>query len=59
MSLVCPACGQETPEGFPRCANCGASLTAEAIPPREERKIVTVLFCDLVGSTARAEGGRP
>jgi class 3 adenylate cyclase len=26
---------------------------------REERKVVTVLFCDLVGSTARAEGADP
>jgi len=54
MSVVCPACGQETPEGFPRCANCGAPL---ALVPtaREERKVVTCLFCDLVGFTARAE----
>jgi predicted ATPase/class 3 adenylate cyclase len=59
MSVVCPSCGQETPEGFPRCANCGAPLAAEAAPAREERKVVTVLFCDLVGSTARAEGADP
>jgi class 3 adenylate cyclase/tetratricopeptide (TPR) repeat protein len=58
MSVVCPSCGQETPEGFPRCANCGAPLAATA-PAREERKVVTVLFCDLVGSTARAEGADP
>jgi class 3 adenylate cyclase len=59
MSVVCPSCGQETPEGFPRCANCGAALAADAAPAREERKVVTVLFCDLVGSTARAEGADP
>jgi class 3 adenylate cyclase/tetratricopeptide (TPR) repeat protein len=58
MSVVCQSCGQETPEGFPRCANCGAPL-APAEPAREERKVVTVLFCDLVGSTARAEGADP
>ncbi|MBA3716651.1 MAG: AAA family ATPase [Actinobacteria bacterium] len=52
--IVCPSCGEETPAGFPRCANCGASLTA-AEPAREERKVVTVLFADLVGFTARAE----
>jgi class 3 adenylate cyclase/tetratricopeptide (TPR) repeat protein len=34
---------------------CGASLVSTAEPSREERKVVTVLFCDLVGFTARAE----
>jgi predicted ATPase/class 3 adenylate cyclase len=55
MSVVCPSCGEETPEGFPRCANCGAPLTAEPTAAREERKVVTVLFADLVGFTSRAE----
>jgi class 3 adenylate cyclase/tetratricopeptide (TPR) repeat protein len=59
MSVVCPSCGQQTPKGFPRCANCGALLDAATAPGREERKVVTVLFCDLVGSTARAEGADP
>ncbi|HUF00881.1 MAG TPA: adenylate/guanylate cyclase domain-containing protein [Gaiellaceae bacterium] len=54
MTVVCPSCGQETPAGFPRCANCGAALTVEAAG-REERKVITCLFCDLVGFTARAE----
>ena len=51
---VCPSCGQENPEGFRLCGMCGASL-APAPAAREERKVVTVLFCDLVGFTARAE----
>ncbi len=51
--MICPSCGQENPAGFRFCGACGAALTGEA--PREERKVVTVLFCDLVGSTARAE----
>ena len=34
---------------------CGASLVPTAAPTREERKVVTVLFCDLVGFTAKAE----
>jgi class 3 adenylate cyclase/tetratricopeptide (TPR) repeat protein len=38
---------------------CGAALTPAAEPSREERKVVTVLFTDLVGSTARAEGLDP
>ena len=33
---------------------CGASLASETVA-REERKVVTVLFCDLVGFTAKAE----
>ena len=52
--LTCPSCGQENPAGFRLCGMCGAPLR-EAPPPREERKVVTVLFCDLVGSTAQAE----
>jgi predicted ATPase/class 3 adenylate cyclase len=54
-TIVCPSCGEETPVGFPRCANCGAALAAEVAPAREERKVVTVLFADLVGFTSRAE----
>jgi class 3 adenylate cyclase/tetratricopeptide (TPR) repeat protein len=55
---VCSTCGQETPEGFPRCANCGALLGAAPLA-REERKTVTVLFCDVTGSTALGESTDP
>src|SRR5712691_12695785 len=58
VAIVCPSCGQENPEGFRLCGMCGAPLAA-ARNVREERKVVTVLFCDLVGSTARAEGLDP
>src|SRR5713226_2032392 len=51
--LVCAACGQENPDGFRFCGRCAAPLTAA--PAREERKVVTVLFADLVGFTSRAE----
>jgi len=57
--VTCPACGQENPEGFRLCGMCGAALVPAAAPPREERKVVTILFTDLVGSTARAEGLDP
>jgi len=53
--IVCPSCGQENPDGFRLCGMCGASLTPESSAAREERKVVTVLFCDLVGFTAKAE----
>jgi class 3 adenylate cyclase/tetratricopeptide (TPR) repeat protein len=55
--LICASCGRETPEGFPRCANCGAELVGPA--GREVRKTVTVLFCDLAGSTALGERTDP
>src|SRR5881398_2706820 len=51
--VVCAKCGQENPEGFRFCGRCGAALSAE--PTREERKVVTVLFTDLVGFTRRSE----
>jgi class 3 adenylate cyclase/tetratricopeptide (TPR) repeat protein len=52
---ICPSCGQENPEGFRLCGMCGTPLAPEPTAAREERKVVTVLFCDLVGFTARAE----
>ena len=52
---ICPACGQENPAGFKFCGACAALLDAPPTPAREERKVVTVLFADLVGFTSRAE----
>ena len=54
---VCTSCGRENPAGSRFCNSCGAAL-AEA-PQREQRKTVTVLFCDLVGSTALGEQTDP
>jgi len=48
---VCTSCGKESEEGFAFCPHCGIRLTVERI----QRKIVTVLFCDVVGSTASGE----
>jgi adenylate cyclase len=50
---LCPVCNQENTETARFCQACGAALTSE--PPREERKVVSVLFADLVGFTSRAE----
>ena len=51
--LVCARCGQENPEIARYCLACAAPLAqAES---RRERKVVTVLFADLVGFTSRAE----
>src|SRR5438128_12439826 len=52
---TCPGCGQQNPEGFRFCGACGRPLPATAGGARGERKVVTVLFVDLVGFTARAE----
>jgi class 3 adenylate cyclase len=51
---ICRACGQDNPEVARFCLACGTSLSVED-PPGVERRIVTVIFVDLVGSTARAE----
>src|SRR5215218_8094513 len=53
--IVCPNCAAENPDTARFCHACGSALEAPAAPVREERKVVTVLFADLVGFTARAE----
>ena len=50
---TCPRCGAENPDGAKFCNACGAPL-AEA-PRPEERRVVSVLFVDLVGFTSRSE----
>jgi class 3 adenylate cyclase/tetratricopeptide (TPR) repeat protein len=52
--LTCSTCGRESPDDFTFCPVCGATLAAPA-PAREQRKTVTVLFCDVTGSTALGE----
>ncbi|HET7555994.1 MAG TPA: adenylate/guanylate cyclase domain-containing protein [Gaiellaceae bacterium] len=52
--LVCTSCGADNREGARFCDSCGAPLAA-AVPAREVRKVVTVLFCDVTGSTALGE----
>ena len=51
----CVDCGQDNPGGFRFCGGCGASLAGPARAPAEERRLVTVLFCDLVDFTARSD----
>src|ERR671923_284440 len=49
---TCPNCGTDNPDGFRFCGQCGTPL-AETAP--ERRKTVTLLFCDVSGSTALGE----
>jgi class 3 adenylate cyclase/tetratricopeptide (TPR) repeat protein len=65
--LVCPSCSQENPDIAKFCLACATPLTAspvQAAPParaepRQERKLVTGVFVDVVGSTARSEALDP
>jgi class 3 adenylate cyclase/tetratricopeptide (TPR) repeat protein len=50
---VCANCGTENRDEARFCDSCGAHLAVE--PARESRKTVTVLFCDVTGSTALGE----
>src|SRR5437660_1453581 len=49
----CPNCGLSAPAASRFCPNCGAPIS-EPAQPSEERKLATVLFADLVGSTKLA-----
>ena len=53
--VTCPSCGQENPAGSRFCNACGAPLAEPEAPGREYRKVVTVLFCDVAGSTSLGE----
>jgi class 3 adenylate cyclase/tetratricopeptide (TPR) repeat protein len=55
---VCPSCGREVAGDFVFCPQCGARLGVPA-PTREQRKTVTVLFCDVTGSTSLGESVDP
>ncbi len=60
LSDACRVCGTEPAPGARFCHNCGSPLGADDHGPDEdappiERRLVTVLFCDLVGFTAASE----
>jgi class 3 adenylate cyclase/tetratricopeptide (TPR) repeat protein len=57
LHAICPSCGEQNPPNARFCAACGNALEADvpATPPRELRKTVTVVFCDVTGSTTLGE----
>jgi class 3 adenylate cyclase/tetratricopeptide (TPR) repeat protein len=56
--IRCPSCGEVNAPESRFCSSCGASLEASGAL-REERKLVSILFVDLVGFTTRADGADP
>ena len=58
--MNCSACGHPLPPGARFCSSCGSPCAdVQAATATESRKVVTVLFCDLVGSTALSGGLDP
>ena len=63
LAVRCPSCGAESPPDKSFCGSCGTRLAAAPTPPAPpardpalaERRLVTVLFADLVGFTALSE----
>src|SRR3954466_5817910 len=54
-SVACPECGTGVTAGTKFCPECGARQPERPAPSREVRKLVTVLFADVTGSTALGE----
>jgi class 3 adenylate cyclase/tetratricopeptide (TPR) repeat protein len=59
LARTCTACGASNDPGDAFCGECGSALADEAIAPvaapAAERRLVSVLFADLVGFTALSE----
>jgi class 3 adenylate cyclase/tetratricopeptide (TPR) repeat protein len=57
--IVCPNCGEENSERARFCQICAAPLATADAPPQEERRIVSILFVDLVGFTESSDRADP
>src|SRR3989442_8533813 len=56
---ACPKCGEENPDRARFCWSCGAAIVEAPRSGAEERKVVSILFVDLVGFTARSDRSDP
>ena len=56
---ICTQCGRGNPDEARYCMACAAPLGVHPAARREERKVVSVLFCDLVGFTAITQASDP
>ena len=52
---ACPACGAANSDDARFCARCGTQLSNEATAAPESRKVVTIIFADVAGSTSVGE----
>ncbi|MDQ3661740.1 MAG: AAA family ATPase [Actinomycetota bacterium] len=67
VTPTCPSCGVEVPAGFKFCGQCGTAVNLTAAigapparaPSVQERRLVSVLFADLVGFTTLSEQRDP
>ena len=60
LSRSCPRCGARWPASMQFCGSCSAALAAVANRHRDgELRLLTIVFCDLVGSTERSTRARP
>jgi class 3 adenylate cyclase/predicted ATPase len=68
LALACPSCGTASSPGQKFCGECGAVLAVAAGPgvvapaaagPVAERRVCSVLFCDVVGFTPLSEARDP
>ena len=59
MSPTCEQCGLESPAGMRFCGGCGRPLVTADPAVGAQRRHLTVMFCDMVGSTPLAESLDP
>jgi class 3 adenylate cyclase/tetratricopeptide (TPR) repeat protein len=55
MAIACPECAADVAAGAKFCPECGARQPDRPSPAREVRKLVTIVFADVTGSTALGE----
>jgi class 3 adenylate cyclase/tetratricopeptide (TPR) repeat protein len=51
----CPSCGEENADRARFCQNCATPLVEPEAPAADVRKVVTIVFADVTGSTALGE----